>query len=438
MLLRHFLRQFQHEYPFEYYEFLNGESEEPDWPTRYPKQWQEAERTVLCLKLGSYGSKSQINSKIRAIKRKFGRNTILIGGPPCQIYSLVGRARNAGNSKHNVEWDSRTTLYKEYLRILRILRPAAFVMENVKGILSFSLNGEPVLVHIMEAARNSGYVLVPLNQPQNQTCHRSLDFPPRDFVVRTENQGVPQARHRVILVGFRRDLASRFDSSFFAESLLSPTEASTVRHVLCDMPFLRSGLSRSLDTNDEWLKVIRLATEKVVRTPGLQGDHKFQEKASAVRSHLDSILEFSRKSSKGAEIGNSCPTDLREWIRGPNAPSLTLNETRSHMMADLERYFFAAVYAEAYGKSPRAQDFPLCISPHHKNWKTGKFADRYRVQLWDQPSKTITCHLAKDGHYYIHPDPAQCRSLTVREAAAFRLSQMTTFLGGTALSNTSK
>ena len=374
-------------------------------------------KSVLCLNLGSYGSKSHIDSKIRAIKRKFGRNTILIGGPPCQIYSLVGRARNAGNLKHNVEWYSRTTLYKEYLRILRTLRPAAFVMENVKGILSFSLNGEPVLANIMEAARNSGYVLVPLSQPQDLTCQGGLNFPPRDFVVRTENYGVPQARHRVILVGIRRDLASRFDSSFFAEGLLKPTQTSTVRHILCDMPFLRSGLSRSIDTNEQWLKVIRRVTEKVVRTPGLQVDPKFQEKASAVHSYLNAVPEFSRKSSKGAEIGHSCPTALREWIRGPNSPLLTLNETRSHMEADLERYFFAAVYAEAHKKSPRAKDFPLDLSPCHKNWKSGKFADRYRVQLWDQPSKTITCHLAKDGHYYIHPDPSQCRSLTVREAA---------------------
>jgi DNA (cytosine-5)-methyltransferase 1 len=93
------------------------------------------------------------------------------------------------------------------------------------------------------------------------------------------------------------------------------------------------------------------------------------------------------------------------------------HETRGHIAGDLARYFFAAVFAEVAGHSPKARDYPAELAPAHQNWSTGKFADRFRVQTWDGQSTTVTCHISKDGHYFIHPDPMQCRSLTVREAA---------------------
>jgi DNA (cytosine-5)-methyltransferase 1 len=91
------------------------------------------------------------------------------------------------------------------------------------------------------------------------------------------------------------------------------------------------------------------------------------------------------------------------------------------MVADLERYLFASSYAAVTGVSPTLQRFPVALLPSHQNVQralgNGLFADRFRVQLASHPSTTITSHISKDGHYYIHPDPSQCRSLTVREAA---------------------
>jgi len=87
------------------------------------------------------------------------------------------------------------------------------------------------------------------------------------------------------------------------------------------------------------------------------------------------------------------------------------------MASDLWRYIYAAAYAQVHDRSPKLSEYPEALLPNHKNAKTGKFADRFRVQLADHPSSTVTCHIAKDGHYFIHYDPAQCRSLTVREAA---------------------
>jgi len=87
------------------------------------------------------------------------------------------------------------------------------------------------------------------------------------------------------------------------------------------------------------------------------------------------------------------------------------------MASDLARYAFAAAFAEETGRSPKATEFPVQLAPAHGNWNSGKFADRFRVQCWGEPSTTVTSHIAKDGHYFIHPDPLQCRALSVREAA---------------------
>jgi DNA (cytosine-5)-methyltransferase 1 len=112
----------------------------------------------------------------------------------------------------------------------------------------------------------------------------------------------------------------------------------------------------------------------------------------------------------------------RDWYFDERLNGICNHEARGHMRADLWRYFFAAVFAEVEGRSPKLCDFPLELQPDHENVAqaiTGNdlFSDRFRVQLRDRPSTTVVSHISKDGHYYIHPEPLQCRSLTVREAA---------------------
>lgn len=115
---------------------------------------------------------------------------------------------------------------------------------------------------------------------------------------------------------------------------------------------------------------------------------------------------------------HACP----DWYADRPLRLLTNHESRSHMLPDLVRYLFVACFGQELKFSPRLADFPTCLLPRHKNVDPNNigaaiFKDRFRVQIAHQPSMTVTSHIAKDGHAFIHPDPMQCRSLTVREAA---------------------
>ena len=87
------------------------------------------------------------------------------------------------------------------------------------------------------------------------------------------------------------------------------------------------------------------------------------------------------------------------------------------MVYDLYRYLYASSFAEKKKRSPLLEEFPEELIPAHKNATSGQFNDQLRVQVATKPSTTVTSHISKDGHYFIHYDPEQCRSLTVREAA---------------------
>ena len=420
--LRHFLWQFPDEFPREYYDFLNGKSDYPDWSTLYPDQWNGTEEKVLNIELGTDEANDIVGDKLDAIKKRYDSRSVLIGGPPCQIYSLAGRSRNAGNAKYNASTDVRTTLYREYIKTLRRLEPAAFVLENVKGILSFVFEGQSVFHQIMDEIRDVGYRVIALCPQQQYLGLDRIQRDQRDFVVRTELHGVPQARHRVIVTGLRKDIANQIDFPDYANGLLeaSSSRSTTVRDILHGMPIVRSGISKTEDNQENWQEAIYIAKKKIANLCPKLTDYldKFEYPPNGKITGLkNSQQPMLRRGAEPVGIGKECPENLQKWIVDQKLQQLTHHETRSHMSADLERYFFSAVYAEVHKVSARTRDFPPELAPEHQNWHSGKFADRYRVQIWDEPSKTITCHIAKDGHYYIHPDPRQSRSLTVREVA---------------------
>jgi DNA (cytosine-5)-methyltransferase 1 len=281
-------------------------------------------------------------------------------------------------------------------------------MENVKGFLSSSVDGERIFTHVLRdlQAAGDGYEIRHLVVGRRKGGH--------EFIIRAEDYGIPQRRHRVILLGLRRDLAScTVDNSVY----LKPAESeATAADVLQSMPKLRSGLSKSDDATS-WRAAAIAAFDEAAAASKSEGDERLHRVGRRLREYaleLEGACDLPRASTQNAPVRSN---SLAAWLVDEKLVALTNHEARGHMASDLARYAFAAVFSEVVGMSPKASYFPLALAPAHQNWRCGKFNDRFRVQLWDEPATTITSHISKDGHYFIHPDPLQCRALTVREAA---------------------
>jgi DNA (cytosine-5)-methyltransferase 1 len=443
LTLRAFYRQFGEDTPEEYYQFLRGElgktpEEQLYKIERFAKQVSAAQNEARCLTLGEDNDKIDI-----AIADSIGADEcMLIGGPPCQAYSLVGRARNLGIKDYKAEDDSRNFLYLEYLKVIAKYQPLVFVMENVKGLLSAKINGESIFDNMRKDLHNPckatntevqkgrtrhNYRIVSLvcPSPENgvKAGHDEITAA-KNYIIKTEDFCIPQRRHRVILLGLREDIADKWDNSL----ILSPSATQTsTQDVLNDLPKLRSGLSKGVNSDERWVDTLKGSKAVLSKTLKKSG---FESIAQNIEKVIDKInvpkqkqgSNFGIKKTKNLSIENN--TTLENWYKDTKLDNYVINhETRGHIEKDLYRYMYCSTWAIVAKKNkwdnpfPKSKDYPDLLKPNHKNFNSGKFADRFRVQLAHTPATTVTSHISKDGHYYIHYDPSQCRSFTVREAA---------------------
>ncbi len=198
-----------------YYAYVRGERESPVEPGSEVARtaWQQADQEILEHTLGQPETGPVLQAAIDRDRVSRKTPLVLIGGPPCQAYSTVGRSRNAGTAGYQPEQDGRHFLYRVYLDLLRNHRPVAFVMENVKGMLSSRIGGRPLFPRILQDLTSPATVEGQDRRrvhPQYRLyslidgCsfrkgQLASSIRPAQFVIQAEHYGIPQIRNRVIL-----------------------------------------------------------------------------------------------------------------------------------------------------------------------------------------------------------------------------------------------
>ena len=259
LFLRHFLRNFPYnQFPEEYYDYLKRDITLDELYHCYPDEFNKAVLSAPRLSIESKNHE-RVNQLIKQ-RLKGQKKWVLVGGPPCQAYSLAGRSRMM--NKPGFEDDPRHFLYQEYLEIISSHRPPVFVMENVKGLLSAKVDDESIIQRIVSDLSSPksvngvdtnglSYRLYSLSEQISSND----EIDPRMFLVKAEEYGIPQARHRMFIVGVRHDLHVQPD-------LLRRHASPVVDEIVGDLPKIRSGLSRGNDSYQNW-------QNEILKLPGL-------------------------------------------------------------------------------------------------------------------------------------------------------------------------
>jgi len=316
-----------------YFEYLKSDNKNKEefWRNHVPDN-------IINSVINTEISKDTLPNIFEKIDKELGKMQVdlIIGGPPCQAYSIVGRARDP----KNMEDDPRNHLYKHYIKFLEKYKPKMFVFENVPGILS-AKNGE-YLNKILKAVRKTGYaVSLPTNK---QKVLNAKDF------------GVLQDRKRVIIIGWKKELGLSYPDFNVEEN-----NFQILKDLFSDLKPLRNG-------------------EGTLNATKYKKDTTEYLRQSGIRDGLDFVTQH---------------------IVRPN------NEN------DLEIYRIAV---EEWNKGKRL-NYATLPSKLIKHNNVESFTNRFQVVNGQGISHTVVAHIAMDGHYYIHPDEKQNRSISVREAA---------------------
>lgn len=333
-----------------------------------------------------------------------GRPDLVVGGPPCQGFSRIGRAKlrslDAEAHARKAGYTERNDLYQVFRDVVREAEPLAFVMENVPAMRE--LGGVDVAYRVARELATCGYNV-------------------RYFLLNSAWYGVPQQRWRLFFVGFKSELGMR-----------AVPEAPVRTHVC--QPDLPEGVTIP---DDPWMV--------------WGGDIPTDPEARAALGCWEALQDLPRRTGHlDGESPSECSLPLqhepmpwvqrhmRNWPGRPATGPVGGNWYRStprdypifREMAHGDRYPEALSIAHRLyhsrlgalresGKAPRPgtkalEQLRASMLPPYRN---DAFDDKWRKLIPDQPAWTVTAHLARDGYSHIHYSSAQARTLTVREAA---------------------
>jgi DNA (cytosine-5)-methyltransferase 1 len=249
--------------------------------------------------------------------------------------------------------DARNFLFESYVRILEHYRPKFFVFENVTGLLNAKVEGFPIFPKVIGALGNQYKVI---NNPDT-LVHNTADY------------GVPQIRKRVIIMGVRNDIK---------KDVVQLYKDVKKTHWNPDVP-----------ENE------RIGRKHYIDVRQAIGD------LPAVEPGCDASTDC---------FNYPCNNEFLKRVGKPGNNPLFDHIARKHNDLDRERFQVMIHNHWSFGQLRREM-------PQYEHEHARVFDNSYVVQWWDLPSKTILAHIHKDGFQFIHPDEAQRRTFTVREAA---------------------
>lgn len=346
---------------------------------------------------------------------------VLVGGPPCQAFARVGRAKLREQARRREEFtadqaflvDGRVSLWHRYVAFIRATKPVALLMENVPDILNHG--GTNVAELVARSLADEGY----------DVAYTLLN---------ASWYGVPQMRERMILVGFHRatGITPRFPTPTHHVELppgyagtknaarrvlknegsahhrwvedppRTAVPATTAKDALADLPPLYA------------LEMYRKGEiRRGAKDPSAPVDYTTNTPSTAYSRLMREWFDFQTKATTG-QVFRYLPRDYK--IFAEIEPGWEYPEVHAHIERKIAAWLADRKRA-GLPTDPRDPDVSAFVASWRIPYDPTKFPNKWWKLHADKPVRTLMAHLGKDSYSHIHFDSEQARPITIREAA---------------------